>query len=156
MKALLLKDFYVITKQLKIFIIAIIIMSITSGSSLAMLSIFFGATIPLTAIAYDERSKWTDFAEMLPYTKLEIILSKYLLGYICIFGAAALAILGSNSSKIFFSKIFFSNIFSSQNMFISYDTILCAIVTALMFLAINLFVMLKFGSENSFIYFRLF
>ena len=46
--------------------------------------------LPYTALAYDERSKWDQIAAMLPYTNADIVLAKYLLGYLMVGAAAAL------------------------------------------------------------------
>ena len=39
--------------------------------------------LPYTAMAYDERSHWNQLAAMMPYSKRDIVLSKYVLGWIC-------------------------------------------------------------------------
>ena len=62
MKSLLLKDCYVITKQLKIFLVIIPVIALTTGGSMNALAILLGAVLPMTAIAYDERSKWEQLA----------------------------------------------------------------------------------------------
>jgi ABC-2 type transport system permease protein len=80
MRGLLLKDFLVVTKQLKLFLIIIPVMAMVGGGSMASMAILMGSVLPMTAIAYDERSKWNEIAVMMPYSKKEIVLSKYLLG----------------------------------------------------------------------------
>jgi len=94
MKGLLIKDFFVISKQLKIFIAALIIFSIMPGYSLSVFAILYSGLLPITALAYDERSKWNNLAAMMPYSMGEIVFSKYLLGYICVFGISILSVLG--------------------------------------------------------------
>ena len=49
MKSLLIKDFYVITKQLKIFLIIIPVIALTTGEAMSTLSILLGAVLPMTA-----------------------------------------------------------------------------------------------------------
>ncbi|MEG0372022.1 MAG: ABC-2 transporter permease [Clostridium sp.] len=83
MSGLLIKDILVITKQLKIFLIIIPVMAITGGGSMDMLAILMSSVLPMTAIAYDERSKWNQIAVMMPYSRKDMVISKYLLGYIC-------------------------------------------------------------------------
>ena len=36
--------------------------------------------IPVNLIAYDERSRWTQYSETFPYTRAQIVSSKYLIG----------------------------------------------------------------------------
>lgn len=138
MKSLLLKDFYVITKQLKIFLIIIPVIALTTGEAMSTFSILLGAVLPMTAIAYDERSKWNELAAMMPYSKFDLIFSKYLLGYLCMFGAALL--------------VFIGQIIGKNNGIVAIDddikVLLFAVMGGLIFIAINTPILFKFGSEK--------
>ena len=138
MKSLLLKDFYVITKQLKIFLIIIPVIALTTGEAMSTFSILLGAVLPMTAIAYDERSKWNELAAMMPYSKFDLIFSKYLLGYLCMFGAALL--------------VFIGQIIGKNNGIVVIDddinVLLFAVMGGLIFIAINTPILFKFGSEK--------
>lgn len=138
MKSLLLKDFYVITKQLKIFLIIIPVIALTTGEAMSAFSILLGAVLPMTAIAYDERSKWNELAAMMPYSKFDLIFSKYLLGYLCMFGAALL--------------VFIGQIIGKNNGIVVIDddinVLLFAVMGGLIFIAINTPILFKFGSEK--------
>ena len=138
MKSLLLKDFYVITKQLKIFLIIIPVIALTTGEAMSTLSILLGAALPMTAIAYDERSEWNELAAMMPYSKFDLIFSKYLLGYLCMFGAALL--------------VFIGQIIGKNNGIVVIDddinVLLFAVMGGLIFIAINTPILFKFGSEK--------
>ena len=138
MKSLLLKDFYVITKQLKIFLIIIPVIALTTGEAMSTFSILLGAVLPMTAIAYDERSKWNELASMMPYSKFDLIFSKYLLGYLCMFGAALL--------------VFIGQIIGKNNGLVVIDddinVLLFAVMGGLIFIAINTPILFKFGSEK--------
>ncbi|WAT24240.1 ABC-2 transporter permease [Aerococcus urinaeequi] len=138
MKSLLLKDFYVITKQLKIFLIIIPVIALTTGEAMSTFSILLGAVLPMTAIAYDERSKWNELAAMMPYSKFDLIFSKYLLGYICMFGAAVLAFVGQIIGKNTGILVIDDNL----------NVLLFAIMGGLIFIAINTPILFKFGSEK--------
>lgn len=138
MKGLLLKDFLVLTKQLKIFLIVIPVMALTGGTSMSTLAVLLGAVLPMTAIAYDERSKWTELAVMMPYSKKDLVINKYLLGYVCMFGAAVLVILGKLLIKIS----------GNQHIDGSFNMLLFAILGGLIFIAINTPILFKFGSEK--------
>lgn len=145
MKGLLLKDFYVTTKQLKIFMIIIPVIALVGMSSMSVMAILLGAVLPMTAIAYDERSKWNELAAMMPYSKRDLIISKYLLGYICMSGSAVLVILGR----------VISSVLSQQSLNIDWETILIAVCTSLVFIALNTPILFKFGTEKGRIVFML-
>lgn len=98
MKALLLKDGYVLCKQLKILLIALFIFCVMPGLSASAFSMIYVIMLPITTLSYDERSKWNQLSAMMPYTSRQIVVSKYLLGYI---GAGAVALLSCISQVIF-------------------------------------------------------
>ena len=98
MKALLLKDGYVLCKQLKFLLLALIIFCVMPGLSASAFSMIYVIMLPITTLSYDERSKWNQLSAMMPYTTRQIAVSKYLLGYI---GAGAVALLSSISQVIF-------------------------------------------------------
>lgn len=138
MSGLLIKDILVITKQLKIFLIAIPVMAITGGGSMATLAILMGSVLPMTAIAYDERSKWNEIAVMMPYSKRDIVISKYFLGYLCMLGAATLVI----TVQFIIALIGRGNITESISM------LLIALASGFIFIAINTPILFQFGSEK--------
>lgn len=80
MKALLLKDFYVLWRQLRFLLLFILVFSAIPGSFNATFAVVYMAMLPYTALSYDERSKWNQLAAMMPYTERDIVLSKYVLG----------------------------------------------------------------------------
>lgn len=139
MKGLLIKDFYTLTKQLKIFLLIIVMFSFMQGSSTASFAFVYSAMLPITALAYDERSKWDKLAAMMPYSKTSLVIGKYLLGYICL---AAVVIL-SLMIKIIFS--IFSKEPIAAEIFIEPLSIVCI---AVIFLAVNLPCMFKLGVEK--------
>lgn len=89
MKALLMKDCYVLWKQLRIFIFVMLAITVFNGPFGNLFIVIWAAMLPYTAMSYDERSKWDRLAAMMPYSVRDIVLSKYLLGWLCC-GAAAL------------------------------------------------------------------
>lgn len=82
MKGLLLKDYFTLLKQLRFYLIFLLIFTIIPNMNLSSIAIVYAAMLPITVIAYDERSKWDQLAAMMPYSKRELVFSKYLLGYI--------------------------------------------------------------------------
>lgn len=84
MKGLLLKDFYTLLKQLKFYLIIIVILSVIPSMNMTSMGIVYAAMLPIAVIAFDERSKWAHLAVMMPYTRNELVLSKYLIAYIAV------------------------------------------------------------------------
>lgn len=89
MKGLLFKDLYVLTGQMRFFLILVLIFAILPGYSMSSFAIVYAAMLPYTSIAYDERAKWDQLAGMMPYSVRDIVGSKFMLGYLCV-GAVAL------------------------------------------------------------------
>ena len=91
MSALILKDYYTLSKQLKLYLVFILVLSLLPQMNLSSIGAVYAAMLPITVMAYDERSKWDHLAVMMPYSSREIVLSKYLIGYI---GIAITSVLG--------------------------------------------------------------
>ena len=77
MKALLKKDIFVLIRQMRMFLVMIVVFSVLPGMNMSIFAIVYCGMLPYTAMAYDERSKWTQLAAMMPYTPGHIVLSKY-------------------------------------------------------------------------------
>ena len=90
MKALVQKDIYVIWKQMRIFIVVILFLSMMNNMFNAVFLVVWCSMLPYTAMAYDERSHWNQLAAMMPFSKRDIVLSKYVLGWLCMAAASAL------------------------------------------------------------------
>jgi len=83
MNALVRKDLYVLWKQMRLFFVVILLIVVFNGSFGNVFIVVWAAMMPFTAMAYDERSKWDQLAAMMPYSQREIVLSKYVLGWLC-------------------------------------------------------------------------
>jgi len=139
MSALLLKDFYTLLRQTRLFLLIIVIFAVMPGSFMAGFAVIYAAMLPITALAYDERSKWDSLAAMMPYTPAEIVISKYVLGYIGI-GLAGLLALAAQSivSMVQHNAIELTDAIS----------VLMIACVAMIFLAITLPFMFKAGVEK--------
>lgn len=87
MKGLLLKDYYMITKYCRInFIFSIIFIAVALVNEENIFFLFYpclmAGTIPMTIFSYDEREKWNEYCETLPYKTSEIVSAKYISGII--------------------------------------------------------------------------
>ena len=91
MKGLLLKDWYTLIKQMKIMLVLMLVFACVPGYSMAAFAVVYAAMLPVTALAYDERSKWDELAAMLPYSVKEIVGGKYVLGVTAVAAAGAVA-----------------------------------------------------------------
>lgn len=91
MRGLLIKDCLTLVKQMKIFLVLIIIFSIVPGYNMSAFAVIYSALLPMTALSYDERSKWDVLASMMPYKPRDMVLSKYLLGFCAVLAAVILS-----------------------------------------------------------------
>ncbi|MEG2053338.1 MAG: ABC-2 transporter permease [Oscillospiraceae bacterium] len=88
MKGLILKDLYTIKTQAKMYLIimfglcAVTIINGGNGGSVGGMICVLAAMLPITALAYDERSKWEHYALTMPVSRRDMVLSKYILGII--------------------------------------------------------------------------
>ncbi len=85
MWGLLLKDFYMMKKYCKAYLfIVIVFMGVSFFDGENMFFAFYPcmlcSMIPITLLAYDERSKWLQYSETLPYTRAQIVNGKYIIG----------------------------------------------------------------------------
>lgn len=91
MKGLLYKDAVTLVKQLKLFLLMIVIFSVIPGYNMITFALVYCAMLPFSAMAYDERSKWNRLAAMLPYSDAQLVLCKYILGWLSVIGAMLIA-----------------------------------------------------------------
>lgn len=138
MKALLLKDWYVLRKQAWAYLIIVLVWGAIPSEVLNLLAVVYGAMIPYSAMAYDQQSRWNTFARMLPYREKDIVLSRYVLGWLCtaVGGAAVLVFL--NVLSLF-----------SPRFGCSPWTVLAALCVGLLLLDINVPLMLRYGTEKA-------
>ena len=114
-------------------------MAAIPGLNQSAFAMIYFAMMPITALAYDERCKWDILAVMMPYKSSDIVLSKYMIGYIGM-GAASVLSLATQ----FIIKQFQHIPFTMEEVQI---TLIIACV-GLILLAINLPFMFKMGVEK--------
>lgn len=98
MKSLLLKDFYTLKstgRMLLVFGLMMIIITVMNknASFAGAYIVILSAMLPLTCMGLDERAKWDKLALSMPYTRAEIVLSKYVLMLILLAAASGLNLL---------------------------------------------------------------
>lgn len=85
MKGLLMKDFYMMKKYCRAYLlIAVVFIAVSFFVEEDLFMTFYPCLlcgmIPVNLLAYDERSHWMEFSGTLPYTKAQIVSGKYLIG----------------------------------------------------------------------------
>lgn len=142
MIALVLKDLMTIQRQLKTqiyFLIFILFVAIfmQQGPMLFAFITFIAAIQAITALTYEELCNWDKFANTLPITKSDIVLSKYFLGI-------ALMLIGLTLALPFAYLInIFAEAGKTMDFFLSFSLIITA---AFCLLALLLPIYIKFGS----------
>lgn len=140
MIGLILKDLYNLKKQTKTYLILLIfyyILGIANedftmvGSMVALLA----AMAPITAMAYDERSKWDKYALTMPISRVNIVASKYLLSIIFLLIA-------------FISTMLFSLLFSSLPLSEGVLVNLATLSTGVLIVSVVFPILFKFGVEK--------
>lgn len=140
MIGLMLKDLLNLKKQAKIYLVLIIFYYILgianedfsmAGSMIAILA----AMIPITAMAYDEKSKWERYALTMPISRTSLVVSKYALGLIFLILASAITMI-------------FSLIFSSIPIKQSILTNIAVLSTGILLISIVFPILFKFGAEK--------
>lgn len=95
MKGLLLKDYYMILKYCRLYGLIVLVFgacSLVDQSNLFMLAypaVLCGINC-VTLLSYDERSKWQQYCETLPYTRKQVVDSKYVISCILVSGLSVL------------------------------------------------------------------
>ena len=87
MKGLLLKDAYLAWAHFKMYLVMVLAFSLLSAADpgnffLVFYPCMLCGMIPVNLIAYDERSKWDIYSALLPFTRAQIVASKYIFGLI--------------------------------------------------------------------------
>ena len=100
MKALIKKDIFTVLKSMKVFLVIIILFSIIPGFSASSFAVVYASMLPLTALAYDERSKWDTLAATMPYSPWQIVGSKYALGYLGLAGSILLTLAAQAATRL--------------------------------------------------------
>ncbi len=141
MTGLILKDLMTIKRQIKTqaFVLTFfLITSIFMQQSLILFTIiiFIVTFQTITALTYDEQSSWDKYANTLPISKGDIVLSKYILSILLMLFGLVLAL------PIIFIIHRFNN-WASAEFFLTFNLL---VTLALCMLALLLPIYIKFGS----------
>lgn len=136
MKALLKKDIFCVLKSMKVFLLVIALFAVIPGYSASSFALIYAAMLPLTALAYDERSKWDVLAATMPYSPRQIVLSKYTLGLLGVLAALMLTLAAQ--------AVINPGRFDGETMF----SMLCIACVGILMLLISLPLAFRFGVEK--------
>lgn len=139
MKALLIKDFLTLSKMIRTIVIIMLIVACVPQLNMAVFFMVYCSMLPITALGYDERTKWDMQAAMMPYRPLEIVLSKYVLGYVLLISSTALALL----TGTIVTRITASPMTADQ-----YLTVIIYAMATTVFQAVTLPLAFRFGTEK--------
>lgn len=140
MRGLLLKDLLNLRKQSKVYLLLIVFYSIIGFTNRntamfgGMISIV-AAMIPITALAYDERSKWDGYALTMPLSRGTLVLSRYILGLIFI-GAASIL------------SFAFSAFLSEGNLYENLMSNLIVLAVGIILMSVIIPLLFKYGVEK--------
>ena len=140
MKALVIKDFIVLKKASKMFPVMIMIFAASNCSEYGIVWLFAASAYASSTMAYDEEYGWNNYAFMLPYSKFELVVSKYILNYILILIVAGIAqLLGVTF-----------NLLSQQEVitYIGFDKFILEVSVVLIATSISIWAQFKYGCQK--------
>ena len=144
MKGLLLKDYYQLIKNCKMFFLFdVLFLAISFGSERSAMfmgfPVMFSGILPMTLLSLDEREGWTDYCGTLPFSEKQIVSAKFLFGLITEFVTAAIV-----SAVVFVRSIIFPEYGFLENLLI----VGVMFIASLVFPALCLPFCYKFGTEK--------
>lgn len=144
MKGLITKDIFMIARYFKLYFLLDVIFIVVAFFSpdsvpLLMVPVLLSGIIPITLLAYDERSRWTEYSGVLPYSRTQIVSAKYLIG---------LLLQGVMSAVLYITLLIIGAYYSNFDLVGSAVTVLVLFVIALFFPAVCLPFCFAFGTEK--------
>ena len=140
MTGLILKDLLNLKKQAKVYLILVIFYFVygavfENSSMFSSMMTMVAVMIPITAMSYDERSKWDRYALTLPISRVGIVVSRYLLGVIFIVIAFVLSML---------VNLVFSKMYSTESILIN----LASLSAGITVMSVIFPLLFKYGVEK--------
>ena len=140
MTGLILKDLFTLTRQALMYIVFIAVFSLMPGYNMASFAVIMACMMPMTALAYDERSHWDRLAAAMPYTTAQLVLSKYLMGLILMLCSVALGIIALPLQRLVNPDVSLPELLSVS---------LGALGAGMLIQGVLLPVMFRFGTEKA-------
>lgn len=144
MSALLLKDMFLLRRRSGVMVLAIAIFILLAGVQGGLVNTVMAVMMPLmlgfTTMAYDQNDGWDAFACVLPFSRKQLVQSKYLLALISILVSMILV----------FLVALIASVLDVQTMIMHAGT---QFLFGAFFVSINYPLILKFGFEKSRLYY---
>ena len=140
MIGLILKDLFTLTRQALMYIVFIAVFSLMPGYNMASFAVIMACMMPMTALAYDERSHWDRLAASMPYTTAQLVLSKYLMGLILMLCSVALGLIALPLQRLVNPDVSLQELMSVS---------LGALGAGMLIQGVLLPVMFRFGTEKA-------
>ena len=140
MIGLILKDLFTLTRQALMYIVFIAVFALMPGYNMASFAVIMACMMPMTALAYDERSHWDRLAASMPYTTAQLVLSKYLMGLILMLCSVALGIIALPLQRLVNPDVSLPELLSVS---------LGALGAGMLIQGVLLPVMFRFGTEKA-------
>lgn len=140
MIGLILKDLFTLTRQALMYIVFIAVFSLMPGYNMASFAVMMACMMPMTALAYDERSHWDRLAASMPYTTAQLVLSKYLMGLILMLCSVALGLIALPLQRLVNPDVSLQELMSVS---------LGALGAGMLIQGVLLPVMFRFGTEKA-------
>ena len=140
MIGLILKDLFTLTRQALMYIVFIAVFALMPGYNMASFAVIMACMMPVTALAYDERSHWDRLAASMPYTTAQLVLSKYLMGLILMLCSVALGIIALPLQRLVNPDVSLPELLSVS---------LGALGAGMLIQGVLLPVMFRFGTEKA-------
>ena len=140
MIGLILKDLFTLTRQALMYIVFIAVFSLMPGYNMASFAVMMACMMPMTALAYDERSHWDRLDASMPYTTAQLVLSKYLMGLILMLCSVALGLIALPLQRLVNPDVSLQELMSVS---------LGALGAGMLIQGVLLPVMFRFGTEKA-------
>ena len=143
MKGLLIKDFLLLRKTGRIFLMLMVFylaMTVFMNTDMGPLMVFICGMLSISTFAYDEQAKWDGFALTMPVSKRDLVLAKYVLTIILCFAGAAAGMILSIAGSLDTSFVDIKGILAASGI---------ALCASYLFNSLALPLLYKFGAEKS-------
>lgn len=144
MKGLLLKDFCILKKQIKLMVVFVIFYAIWAVAAkmptmMGTMVILLSIMMPISSMSYDEAGQWYRYAFSLPIPRRTLVLSKYVLGFLVSLGGLVVSAIGN---------IIILALTNGENAWESWLTIIGFLELGVIFLSIIIPILFKYGVEK--------
>ena len=144
MKGLLLKDFCILKKQMKLMVVFVIFYAIWAVAAkmptmMGTMVILLSIMMPISSLSYDEAGQWYRYAFSLPIPRRTLVLSKYVLGFLVSLGGLVVSAIGN---------IIILALTNGENALESWLTIIGFLELGVIFLSIIIPILFKYGVEK--------